>query len=158
VYEVTVVQNKPETIHTQFCRKLLYVKKSTNLNAMYGELGRVPMFIQRKIQMIKYWAKVLSHPETTILYKTYTLLKTKVDIGCADNNNWAYQIKLILHRSDCSNIWLLQHTSPFIVNIIKTRILDDHYQLWYTNINNASKLETYCLSKHTFDLKSIWIL
>ena len=117
---------------------------------MYGELGRVPMFIQRKIQMIKYLAKILLKPETTILYKTYTLLKTKVDIGCADNNNWAYQIKLILDRSGFSNIWLLQQISPYIVNLIKTMILDNYYRSWYANINSTSKLETYCLLKHIF--------
>ena len=63
---------------------------------MYGELGRVQMFIQRKIQMIKYWAKILLKPETTVLYKTYTMFKTKVDMGCIDSYNWAYQIKHIL--------------------------------------------------------------
>ena len=42
---------------------------------MYGELGRVPMFIQRKIQMIKYWAKILSKPETTVLYTPCLKLK-----------------------------------------------------------------------------------
>ena len=62
---------------------------------MYGELGRVQMFNQRKIQMIKYWAKILLKPETTVLYKTYTMLKTKVDMGCTNSNNWAYQLKLI---------------------------------------------------------------
>ena len=66
---------------------------------MYGELGRVPNCIQCKIQMITYWAKIRSKPETTILYKTYNMLKTNVDIGCTDSNNWAYQIKLILDRS-----------------------------------------------------------
>ena len=49
--------------------------------------------------MIKYLAKIVSKPVTTILYKTYTILKTQVDIGCTDSNNWAYQIKLILDRS-----------------------------------------------------------
>jgi len=28
-----------ETIHTNICRKVLYVKKGTHLNALYGELG-----------------------------------------------------------------------------------------------------------------------
>jgi len=45
---------------------------------------------------------------------------------------------------------LLQQTSPYIVNLIKTRILDKYYHSWYANINNTSKLETYFLSKHTF--------
>ena len=66
--------------------------------------------------MIKYWAKILPKPETTTLYKTYTMLKNKIDIVCTDSNNWAYQIKLNLDRS---NIWLLQQTSPYIVNLIK---------------------------------------
>ena len=72
--------------------------------------------------MKKYWAKILSKPETTIVYKTYTMLKTKVDVGCTNSNNWAYQIKLILDRS---GFWLLQQTSPYIVNLIKTRVLDN---------------------------------
>jgi len=50
----------------------------------------------------------------------------------------------------CSIIWLLQQTSPYIVNLKKTRILDNYYQSLYANINNTSKLETYCLLKHTF--------
>lgn len=45
-----------EVIHTKFCRWVLNVKKSTNLSALYGELGRVPFIIQRKFNMIKYWA------------------------------------------------------------------------------------------------------
>ena len=78
------------------------------------------------------------------------MLKTKVDIGCTDSNNRAYQIKLILDRSGFSNIWLLQQTSPYKVNLIKTRILDKYYQSWYANINKTSTYETYCLLKDTF--------
>ena len=41
-----------ELIDNKFCRKVLCVRQSTNLNGIYGELGRVPMFILRKINMI----------------------------------------------------------------------------------------------------------
>ena len=34
-----------ERVHTQFCRSLLGVKKSTNLAALYCELGRKPLII-----------------------------------------------------------------------------------------------------------------
>ena len=37
-----------EQIHTKFLRKILCVKKSTNLCGLYGELGRVPLAIMRK--------------------------------------------------------------------------------------------------------------
>lgn len=85
-----------ELIHTRFCRKVLYVKN--NLYAAYGELGRVPMFMQRTIILIKYWEKTVSCQQNMILYKTYTVLKNDVDRG------WAFQIKLILGHTSFSNI------------------------------------------------------
>jgi len=45
VYGVTVVQKKLKQFTYNSAEKVLYVKKSTNINATYGELGRVPMFI-----------------------------------------------------------------------------------------------------------------
>ena len=49
-----------ELIHTKFLRRVLGVKKSTNLSALYGELGRVPLATFRKIIMVKYWIKYLA--------------------------------------------------------------------------------------------------
>ena len=54
-----------ELVHTKFLRRIINVKKSTNLTAFYGELGRVPLMVFRKVIMIKYWIKILNkttHP------------------------------------------------------------------------------------------------
>ena len=51
--------NDIEQIHTKFLRKTLCVKKSTNLSGLYGELGRTPLLIIRKIHMFRYWIKPL---------------------------------------------------------------------------------------------------
>ena len=67
-----------ELIHTKFCRKILNVKQSTNRDALFGELGRVPMYIHRKITMIKYWIKILNQNENSLLHKTYIMLKNDV--------------------------------------------------------------------------------
>ena len=142
-----------ENIHTKFCRKLLYVKKSTNLNTLYGELGRVPMFVQRKIILIKYWTKIITKHENSLLYKTYEMLKRTVDNGCIDSGNWAYQIKLMLERIGLGNVWLEQQSSPLVLQQIERRIYDIYYQTWYANINNTPKLETYCIFKHNFEFE-----
>lgn len=42
-----------EYIHTKFCRKLLIVKRSTNLDTFYGELGRIPLKVRRKLILDK---------------------------------------------------------------------------------------------------------
>jgi len=43
-----------ENIHTRFLRRLLNVNKSTNLSALYGEVGRWPLNVTRQILTIKY--------------------------------------------------------------------------------------------------------
>ena len=42
-----------ELIHTEFLRRILGAKKSTNLIALYGELGRFPFYIIRKVHIIQ---------------------------------------------------------------------------------------------------------
>ena len=49
-----------ERIHTRFCRNILGVKKSTNLAAIYCELGRKPLLAFRKIRIVKYWSKIIN--------------------------------------------------------------------------------------------------
>ena len=53
-----------EAIHTTFCRKVLCVKRSTHLTALYGELGIVPLIVIRKCNMIRYWIKNLRLDDT----------------------------------------------------------------------------------------------
>ena len=52
--------NDIEKVHTKFCRKILYVRQSTNISGLYGKLGRIPFHILRKINMMKYWLKILN--------------------------------------------------------------------------------------------------
>ena len=54
-----------EQIISKFCRKIVCVRFSTNLNCLYGELGRIPMRITRKLILMKYWLK-LWRTHTTI--------------------------------------------------------------------------------------------
>ena len=55
-----------ELIHDNFCRKVLCVRQSTYLNGIYGELGRVPMSVIRKINMLRYWSKILRSEENAL--------------------------------------------------------------------------------------------
>jgi hypothetical protein len=144
-----------EKIHTKFCRKILSVKQSTNLDALYGELGNVPLKIRRKISMIKYWLKLITNRHNTILFKVYNLLKQDVDSNFIYNgNNWAYQIKLILDHCGLSNLWLNQYNMNINFESIKRRITDIYMQEWYTSINNSNRLETLALFKHSFKLEN----
>ena len=115
-----------EILHTKFCRWVLNVKKTTNLSGLYGELGRVPLIIYRKISMIRYWIKLLISGDNFIPKKVYMMLKNDADNNITYNGlNWAYQIKCILDSIRLSYIWNDQFfldTVPF--TLIKQRLID----------------------------------
>ena len=112
-----------ELIHTKFLRRVLGVKKSTNLTAR--ELGRVPLATFRKTIMIKYWIKTLGQHDSSLLKKAYSMLKSDADENISYNgNNWAYQIKSILQQHGHEYIWHQQTEIQIPFNNIKRRILD----------------------------------
>ena len=135
-----------EAIHSKFCRKILCVRRSTNLNALYGELSRIPMYIQRKLIMIKYWIKLLTLNDQSLLYKMYNMLKIDLQNREMYNRyNWAYQIKHILDECGLSIIWQNKLNMLIDFQSIRQHMLDIYYQTWYSSINNSRRL-----FKHTF--------
>ena len=86
-----------ELVHNKFCRKVLYVRQSTNLNCLYGELGRVPLNVIRKTNMIRYWFKIVNDNDNSLPKTIYRMLKSDADNNITyGGTNWASQIKQIL--------------------------------------------------------------
>ena len=52
-----------ERVHIQFCKKNLGVRKTTQNDFVYGELGWTNFIIKRYFIIIKYWFKSLMSPE-----------------------------------------------------------------------------------------------
>ena len=46
-----------EKMHLKFCKAVLGVSKSTSSVAVYGELGRYPLYINSYVRIEKYWLK-----------------------------------------------------------------------------------------------------
>jgi hypothetical protein len=139
-----------EMIHVKFLRYILGVKKSTNLDALYGELGRLPMLIHRKFNLIKYWKKIISLEDDSLVKKTYYVLRNDdYNDKTYKNKNWATQVKNILFEHGFQDIWLYENIDNYTVELIKKRITDTYCQSWYSNINNSPRLRTYAIFKHT---------
>ena len=87
-----------EAIHTKFLRRVLGVRKSTNLSALYGETGRVPLEVFHKVLLIKYWTKIITQ-SNTLLKNIYQTLKEDADMNRNYNGkNWAFHIRTILQQ------------------------------------------------------------
>ena len=143
-----------EQIHTKFIRSILRVKRSTNLNALYGETGRLPLSVFRKFIIIKYWIKILKLPDSSLVKQAYLFLKADADIGRSYNGtNWANNVKLILENHGLNNIWHNQINVNFTFETIKQRISDMYLQKWYSDINNSPRLQSYCIFKHDYNIE-----
>ncbi|XP_060583529.1 uncharacterized protein LOC132739756 [Ruditapes philippinarum] len=141
-----------ETIHCKFLRKVLCVKKATNLDGLYGETGRHPMRIHRKFIMLKYWTKLISLQNDCLLKRMYNVLKFDAENGLSyGGNNWACQIKQILNDIGMSNIWINQEHITINFQQVKNRILDIYKQEWYSNIRNSSRLSSYSIYKRSLE-------
>jgi hypothetical protein len=144
-----------ESVHCKFLRKILCVKRSTNLNGIYGETGRYPMRIHRKMVMFKYWIKLINLPDNSLVKSMYNIMKTDADNHNSYNNtNWAFKIKQQLNTLGLTYMWMQQNIYNVNLHIIKERILDMFKQSWYSDINNSSRLSTYSIYKHEFNLET----
>ncbi|KAK6166223.1 hypothetical protein SNE40_022972 [Patella caerulea] len=85
-----------ETIHNQFLRNILKVKKSTPLYMLYGETGRYPLSIYIKHRMVSFWIKMISGKVGKYLLLLYKSLLIN-DVN--HTNKWLITIKNTL--TDC---------------------------------------------------------
>ena len=68
-----------ERVHLQYCKKLLGVKKSTQSDFVYGELGRLPFQYIRYYHVIRYWVKLIHTSDDKYCKKVYTMLKDDIE-------------------------------------------------------------------------------
>ena len=142
-----------ENVHTKFLRKILSVRKSTNLIGLYGETGRVPLQIIR--HMFRYWIKILQLDDDSLVKQMYLMLKTDAERERTyDNQNWAFQIKSLLESLGLPNMWLRQEYESANLSQIKRRIFYQYKQSWYVAINISKRLRSYSRYKHPFELES----
>ena len=74
-----------EKLHTYFCKKVLGVKRSTCNNLVYFELGRLPLCVNRKLKIIRYWAKLKS--------TNNCILKSCYDDMLVNSDTWLMNVK-----------------------------------------------------------------
>lgn len=77
-----------ERIYLKFCKRLLQVRSNTCNAAMYGKLGRYPLYIGRYVRIIKYWIKI-----QILTIKYLTVYTTKMSWHAIIYTQTGYQSK-----------------------------------------------------------------
>jgi len=137
-----------ERIHLKFCKRLLTVKQNTCNAAVYGELGRYPLYINRFIRIVKYWLKI-SNSDNIIIKSVYLQALEDSHKG---HINWVTNVKKLLdtygfsHAFDDVNF---VHVNLFL-HQFKSRVIDTYIQDWHRIVDNSPVLDMYCVYKPVF--------
>ena len=91
-----------ETLHLCYIKRSLGVKISTSTLAVFGETGRFPLILQHKESILKYWFRLLSLPEDTLLRNVYVELMHTESCG---QRSWCQIVRDTLNEYQMANLW-----------------------------------------------------
>ncbi|MCG7875034.1 MAG: reverse transcriptase domain-containing protein [Candidatus Thiodiazotropha endolucinida] len=136
--------NTIERVHLQFCKKLLGVKKSTQNDFIFGELGRTSLLVKRLYTIIKYWFKILNCSGSKYIRCIYNMMLTDLD-DYPNKINWAYLVRDLLSRMGFYEVWLHQGVGniELFLNLFRQRLTDNFTQNWQERLNNSSRANFY---------------
>ena len=134
-----------ERVHRKFCKHILKVKMSTNNYALYNELGRHPLYIERQMRIIKYWLKLATDRNSNCILKSvYNDMKTRTE-NSRNNLLWTSKVKSLLERHGFAEVWQYPESvnmKPFLA-VLKTRLIDTFLTEARAGIRNSSSLSLF---------------
>jgi len=134
-----------EKIHLHFLKNILGVKLSTQNNFVYGEFGRVPLYVHNMTAIIRFWLKIIKTDDkkyTKLIYKS--MLQTAL---YHNTSNWATKVKTLLDNMGFSHVCLYQgvENDKLFLHLFKQRARDTFIQKWHSEIQDSTRATTYIL-------------
>ena len=99
--------DKIETVHLQFCKRLLGVKQCSQNDFIYGELGRTSFQTKRYLMIIKYWLKIVLCQENRLIKIIYDMMLNDMK-SMPHKENWAKLVKQLLECLAFNEVWVAQ--------------------------------------------------
>lgn len=136
--------NVIEKVQLQFCKRLLGVKKTTQNDFVYGELGRTTCIIKRYLLIIKYWFKILQSNSTKYIKVVYNMMLHDMETR-ANITNWASLVCHLLETMGFQEVWLQQGVGNFnrFISLFKQRLTDNFIQNWHSRIKESTRAIFY---------------
>ena len=131
-------------MHLQFCKGLLGVKKSTQNDFVYGELGRITLITKRYVSIIKYWFKILRSSENKYINFTYKIMFSDLERR-PNATSWAPLVKNLLFSLGFNEVWMQQGVGNYniFISLLKQRLTDNFIQNWQARLDASSRAVFY---------------
>ena len=127
-----------ERVHLKFCKSILSVKQSTSTASVYYELGRYPLYIQRYVQIIKFWLHIINSENNVVKVALYS----SIELHENGYISWAGKVHSILNEYGFSDVWLnpFKYGSREFIQIFRRRLVDCFIQKVNSDIQSSSLL------------------
>ena len=133
-----------ERVHLKFCKWVLKVAKSTTNEMVYGELGRCPLILEKKVRIVKYWLKIVHRELSPLVQKIYKIMLHTIT---ANNTivNWAALVRDMLFNLGFGYAWMQQGVTnrTYFISLFKQRLRDQYIQQWFTSVSTRSSCSIY---------------
>ena len=143
-----------ERVHKKNCKYIINVKQTTNNNALYSELGRYPLVIERRIRIVKYWFNVMRKSENNcIVNSVYNEMKSSIE-NDANSLFWLTKLKQLLEQNGFADVWMYPgsvNVKAFIP-VFKTRLIDTFLVGMRNELNASSSMSLYRELSQTFEI------
>ena len=132
------VHKSIERVHYKFCKYQLGVGSQTSNPAVLGECGRDRIYVACYVKCIKFWLKIISSLENSLLRSCYRRLCRQIEQG---KINWASKVKHILYSYGFGEHWESQEVTNHVafIQAFTQRVQDCELQMWSTDIQGYAQ-------------------
>ena len=133
-----------ERVYLKFLKQILCVRPQTSNIAVYGEVGRTPLYILRQERILRYYYKIINNPESIMFKLVQNYMVQRYNYG------WMAHVKKLLDDLGFSYLWNNLDFSRSQLNMLIQRLNDQYLQSWFVEISESPKLCTYQKFKTEF--------
>ena len=133
-----------EKVHMQYCKRLLGVKKCTQNDFIYGELGRTSLQCQRLVNIVKYWIKIMNMSDQKYVKIVYNLLYNDL-LDKPTCVNWCTLLRNLLYSLDLAEVWNYQSVGNIgtFLMLVHDRINDRFIVELQSRIRDSTRASLY---------------
>ena len=111
---------------------------------VYGESGRYPLSVTVKGRMVRFWADLVTSPNSKYSCKLYNLLRT-LDSASSFHTPWLESIKQMLNDAGLECVWDTQcfSSKTSLCRLVSNHLCDMYELEWRKQLEDSSKCLLY---------------
>ena len=141
-----------ERVHRKIYKYIINGKQTTNNNALYSELGRYPLLIERRIRIVKYWFNLMHKSENNCFVNSvYNEMKNSM-ANDSQNMFWLTKLKRLLEQNGFAEVWIFPDSVnvKVFIPVLKARLIDTFIVEMRNGLNTSTSMVLYRELGQTF--------